>query len=97
LFNVLTTVIGANVRFNTSYTAPSYAVGLGQFYNGANVTFSSYPVASLFVKATLQRTNLFLQYDYANQGVFSRGYYTVNRYPQQTALLKFGVSWTFFN
>ena len=97
LFKVLTTSVGANVRFNTAYTAPSYAVGLGQFYNGANVTYSSYPIASVFVKATLQRTNLFLAYDYANQGLFSRGYYTVNRYPQQTALLKFGVSWMFFN
>ena len=97
LFKVLTTVIGANVRFNTAYTAPSYAVGLGQFYNGANVTFSSYPIASVFIKATLQRTNLFVGYDYANQGMFSNGYYTVNRYPQQDRQLKFGVSWTFFN
>ncbi len=97
LFKVLTTVIGANIRFNSAYTAPSYAVGLGQFYNGPNVTFSSYPIASVFIKGTLQRTNLFVGYDYANQGVFSNGYYTVNRYPQQDRQLKFGVSWTFFN
>jgi hypothetical protein len=98
LFKVLTTVIGTNVRFNTPYTAPSYAVGLGQFYNGPNVTFSSYPIVSVFVKATLQRTNLFVGYDYANQGIFGgNGYYTVNRYPQQDRQLKFGVSWTFFN
>jgi hypothetical protein len=93
---VLTTVIGANVRFNTAYTAPSYAVGLGQFYNGANVTFSSYPIISVFIKGTLQRTNLFVGYDYANQGIFGgNGYYTVN--PQQDRQLKFGVSWMFFN
>ncbi|MDB5112527.1 MAG: hypothetical protein JWR67_3641 [Mucilaginibacter sp.] len=97
LFNVLHASIGTNVRFNTSYVAPSYAVGLGQFYNGPNVTFSSYPVATVFIKGTIQRTNLFLQYDYANQGVFSKGYYTVNRYPQPDHLLKLGVSWTFFN
>jgi hypothetical protein len=36
-------------------------------------------------------------YDYANQGLFSSGYYTVNRYPQQDHLLKIGVSWMFFN
>jgi hypothetical protein len=97
LFHVLHTAMGTNVRFNTSYLAPSYAVGLGQFYNGANVTYSSYPVATVFIKATLQRTNLFVQYDYANQGLFSKGYYTVVRYPQQDQSLKFGVSWTFFN
>ncbi len=97
LFNVLHNSIGFNVRYNTKYLAPSYAVGLGQFYNGPNVTFNSFPVASVFFKATLIRTNLFLQYDYANQGLFSNGYYTVNRYPMGDSLLKFGVSWTFYN
>ena len=97
LFNVLHASFGTNVRFNSAYEAPSYAVGLGQFYNGANVTFSSYPVATVYLKATLQHTNIFVMYDYANQNVFSKGYYTVNRYPQQDHLLKFGVSWSFYN
>jgi hypothetical protein len=97
LFNVLYSNIGMDVRYNSSYTAPSYAPGLGQFYNGPNVSFSSYPVATIFFKATLQRTNLFVMYDYANQGLFSKGYYTVNRYPQQDAALKIGVSWAFYN
>jgi hypothetical protein len=97
LFKVLTTNIGIDVRYNSEYVAPSYAVGLGEFYNGANVTFSSYPIATVFLKATLQHTNFFVMYDYANQGVFSPGFYTVNRYPQMDHLLKFGVSWAFYN
>lgn len=97
LFNVLKSQYGVSARYNSAYLAPSYAVGLGQFYNGANITYSSYPVASVFFKATLQRTNIFVQYDYVNQGLFSRGFYTVNRYPQMNAALKFGVAWTFYN
>ena len=97
LFNVLNTSIGTDIRYNTSYLAPSYAVGLGQFYNGPDVTFSSYPKATVFIKATLMRTSLFVMYDYANQGLFSKGSYSVNRYPNEDAQLKFGVSWTFFN
>lgn len=97
LFNVLYSNIGINVRYNTTYTAPSYATGLGQFYNGPNVAFSSYPIATIFFKATLQRTNLFIMYDYANQGLLSKGFYTVNRYPQMDHLLKFGVSWSFYD
>jgi hypothetical protein len=96
-FDVLNTSIGIDVRYNTTYVAPSYAPGLGQFYNGPNVTFSSYPVATVFLKATLQRTNFFIMYDYANQGLLSKGYYTVYKYPQQDHLLKFGVSWAFYN
>lgn len=97
LFNVLSSSLGVNVRYNSTYVAPSYAVGLGQFYNGADVTFSSYPVATVFFKATLQRTNFFIMYDYANQGLQSKGFYTVNRYPQMDHLLKIGVSWSFYN
>ncbi|GAA4330637.1 putative porin [Mucilaginibacter gynuensis] len=96
LFKVLNSNIGLTVRYNTPYIAPSYAIGLGQFYNGPDVTFTSYPVATAFFKATLYSANLFVQYDYANQGLFSKGFYTVNRYPMQDALLKFGVSWTFY-
>jgi hypothetical protein len=97
-FNVLNSNIGLNVRYNTPYVAPSYAVGLGQFYNSSpNLTFSSYPVASVFFKATLIRTNIFVAYDYANQGLFSKGYYMVNRYPGPDHLLKIGVSWSFYN
>jgi hypothetical protein len=96
-FNVLNSQFGVTVRYNTEYLAPSYAVGLGQFYNGPDVTFTSYPVATVFFKATLQRTNLFIQYDYVNQGVLSNGFYTVNRYPQMDKMLKFGVAWTFYN
>jgi hypothetical protein len=94
---VLKSQIGASVRYNTSYLAPSYAVGVGQFYNGKDVTFTSYPIASIFFKGTLQRTNIFLQYDYVNQGLFSKGFYTVNRYPQMDSAIKFGVAWTFYN
>jgi hypothetical protein len=97
LFNILYSNIGLNVRYNSQYVAPSYAVGLGQFYNGQNVTFSSYPVASLFFKATLQRTNFFAMYNYVNQGLFSPGYYTVNRYPEGDRILTIGVSWAFYN
>ena len=98
LFDVLNSSFGVNVRYNTPYVAPSYAVGLGQFYNSSpGLSFSSYPVASVFFKATLIRTNIFVQYDYANQGLQSQGYYMVNRYPAPGRLLKIGVSWSFYN
>ena len=96
-FSVLNTSIGLNVRYNTPYQLPSYAVGLGQFYNSSPVKFASYPVASVFIKGTIKQTNLFLQYDYANQGLLSNGYYTINRYPMPGAMLKFGVRWYFYD
>jgi hypothetical protein len=96
-FNNLLTSIGVNVRYNTTYTAPNYAVGLGQFYNSSDISFITTPVITPYIKATLFRTNLFIMYDYANQGLQSNGYYTINRYPMPYRQLKFGVSWSFYN
>ncbi|MGI4750847.1 MAG: putative porin [Janthinobacterium lividum] len=106
-FNVLSTNYGVAVRYNTKYLAQAYAPGIGQFYNNSSFAFANYPVVDLFVKGTLKRTNLFLKYTYANQGLQSKGYYTVVSpgatptsqvgYPMQDALLVFGVSWNFYN
>ena len=64
---------------------------------GDNLVFKTTPVVDFFAKANLKRTNLFLKYSYANQGFPLNGYYMVNRYPMQDALLKFGVSWNFYD
>ncbi|RYY29794.1 MAG: hypothetical protein EOP41_01945, partial [Sphingobacteriaceae bacterium] len=59
-FNVLSTNFGFALRYNTKYLAQAYAPGIGQFYNNSSFAFANYPVADLFVKGTLKRTNLFL-------------------------------------
>jgi hypothetical protein len=98
LFKVLDTNLGVDIRFNTAYQNPGYSINTSQFYNtNAAVEFLSEPVIDVWVKANLKRTTLFLKYDYANQGLLSNGFYTVDRYPMQDALLKFGLSWKFYN
>ncbi|HKG07371.1 MAG TPA: putative porin, partial [Pedobacter sp.] len=62
------------------------------------VTLDTEPIVDLWVKASLRRANIFLKFDYVNQGLFSKGYYTVDRYPMpDRQLLKFGVSWNFYD
>ena len=97
-FKVLYTNMGFDVRFNTPFKAPAYAINVSQFYNDNDaLEFSTYPVIDVWIRATLRRANLFLKYDYVNRGVFSKGYYTVRSYPMPDKLLKFGVSWKFYN
>lgn len=97
-FKVLYTNMGFDVRFNTPFKAPAYAINVSQFYNdNASLEFSTYPVVDVWVRATLKRANLFLKYDYINQGTFSKGYYTVRSYPMPDKLMKFGISWKFYN
>lgn len=98
VFKVLDTNLGFDVRYNSTYLNPAYSINTSQFYNNTNaVEFSSEPVVDIWIKANLRRASLFLKYDYANQGLFSKGFYTVNKYPMQDALLKFGINWKFYN
>ncbi|MEE1945676.1 putative porin [Pedobacter sp. KR3-3] len=97
LFKALKTQIGFDIRYNTAYSALSYSPATSQFYNGDPVKLGTKPVVDVWIKAGLRRANLFLKYDYVNQGLFSNGFYTVNRYPMPDRLLKFGVSWNFYD
>ncbi|MEJ6981910.1 putative porin [Pedobacter sp. P351] len=97
IFKSIHTNLGFDARWNSPFPAPSYAINVSQFYNGEPVEFSSSPILDVWAKFALKRANIFVRYDYANQGLFSKGYYTVNRYPMPDALLKFGVTWNFYD
>ena len=96
-FKVLKTQFGFDLRYFSKYTAPSYAPAIGQFYQKGNIQFDTEPVMDVWIRTNWKRANLFLRYDYLNQGLFSKGYYTVNRYPMPYSLAKFGVSWNFYD
>lgn len=96
-FKVLKTQIGFDVFYNDTYLAKSYAIAASQFYNGKDITFSSKPVVDAWIKLGLRRANLFAKYQYANQGLFNRGTYTVNRYPMPDRLLLLGLTWNFYD
>lgn len=98
-FKVLKANIGFDVRYNSEYANYLYSPATAQFYIDETnpVTFASKPIVDVFFKANLKRANIFVKYDFVNQGLFQRGYYTVNRYPMQDALLKFGVTWNFYD
>lgn len=97
-FKALKTNVGFDIRYNTPYKNYSYSAAAGQFYVGEGTTFDTTPILDVWVKASLRRANLFVKTDYANQGLLSKGYYTINRYPMQDRVLfKFGVSWSFYD
>jgi len=98
-FKVLKTNVGFDIRYNTPYQNYAYSPAAGQFYLSAHpVTFDTEPIMDVWVKASLRRANIFVKFDYVNQGLFSKGYYTVNKYPMpDRQLLKFGVSWNFYD
>lgn len=98
LSNVMDFRIGLDAKFNTPFKNPSYAINAGQFYNdNAGIEFSTYPIVDAWLTANIQRVNLFLSYNFLNQYIYPKGYYSVRRYPMQDANLRFGVSWKFYD
>ncbi|MBB6500375.1 putative porin [Pedobacter cryoconitis] len=96
-FKVLKAEYGFDVRYNTKYTNYSYSPAVSQFYVGKMDKFDSYPIVDFWIRASLRKANIFLKYEYANQGLQSKGYYTVNRYPMPDRLFKVGLSWSFYD
>lgn len=95
---ILDFAIGLDGRFNTPFRASSYAINAGQFYNSnTEIEFSTYPIVDTWLTINLQRVNLFLSYNFVNQHLYPKGYYTVRRYPMNPANLRFGVSWKFYD
>lgn len=96
-FKVLKAEYGFDVRYNTKYTNYSYSPAVSQFYVGKMDKFDSYPIVDFWIRASLRKANIFLKYEYVNQGLQSKGYYTVNRYPMPDRLFKVGLSWSFYD
>lgn len=98
LYKIVDFNLGFDVRFNTPFRTPSYAINIGQFYNdNTGIEFSTYPIVDVWATATLKRANLFLSYNFANQLVWPSGYYTVRRYPMNNANLRVGIAWKFYD
>ncbi|SFS62218.1 putative porin [Sphingobacterium wenxiniae] len=98
LYKVMDFRLGMDVRFNTPFRSPSYAINAGQFYNdNVGIEYSTYPIADVWFTGNIRRVNLFVSYNFANQGLYPKGYYTVRRYPMNDSNFRFGVSWKFYD
>lgn len=96
-FKVLRTNIGFDLRYNTPFKAYSYSPATSQFYLGNTGELDTEPVVDVWLRASLRKASIFVKYDYVNQGLLSNGFYTTNRYPMPDSMLKFGVSWNFYD
>lgn len=96
---VLDTELGADVRYFTAYEAPDYSPALGQFCvqdNGENnVKVGNYPIINAYANFHLKSARFFVMYSHANKT--AGNYFLTPHYPQNTSLIRFGVSWNFFN
>ena len=97
---VLKCDLGADMRYFTSYYAPDYSPGLGQFAiqetEASRVKVGNYPIVNVYANFHLKQTRFFVMMSHVN---YSDGgnYFLTPHYPLNTRVFRFGVSWNFFN
>ena len=98
---VLSVQLGADVRYFTKYYAPAYMPATGQFHLQSSkdqVEIGAYPIVNVYANLHLKRTRFFVMMYHVNDGLINRpNSFYAPHYPINPRLLKFGVSWNFYD
>ena len=97
---VLNVQIGADVRYFSRYYAPAYSPGIQQYRlqnESEMIKVGDYPVINVYANFQLKRTRFFVMFYHVNEGMGSRKYFYSPHNPINPRLLKFGVSWNFYD
>ena len=103
---VLSCDFGADMRYFTKYFAPDYNPGLGQYTVQTNtatdgtdsrIEIGNYPVANVYANFHLKHTRFFIMMSHMNAGTGKKNYFFTPHYPLNQRILRFGLSWNFFN
>ena len=97
---VLNINLGADVRYFTKYYVPDYSPLIGQYAvqdNGENnMELGNYPWVNVYANMKLKQARFYVMMSHVN---YSSGAncFMVPHYPTNQMVLRFGVSWNFFN
>ena len=104
--HVLRCDFGADVRYFSKYYAPDYVPILGQYAiqtntdtngNDNRIEIGNYPVANVYANFHLKHTRFFIMLSHFNAGTGRKNYFFTPHYPLNQSILRFGLSWNFFN
>ena len=97
---VLSVQLGADVRYFTKYNAPAYMPAIQNFYlqpENDQVEIGGYPIVNVYANLHLKRTRFYVMMYHVNQGISRPDYFLSPHYPINPRVLKFGLSWNFYD
>ncbi|NJK96951.1 MAG: putative porin [Bacteroidales bacterium] len=94
---VLTTQVGFDARYFTSYYANGFSPDLGVFYNQRQKKLGNYPFIDAFINFKLKRMRFYIKFEHVNADLLTRDYFTVLHYPSNSRMLLYGLSWNFYD
>ena len=93
--------VGANALFFTKYDAPGYCPAIGMYHLQSDSFIQQvggYPLVTGYVNCNMRGVRFYVIYYHANDGVMgNRDSFIVPGYPANPGMLKFGLSWTFYD
>ena len=99
--HVLTVELGGALTYFTKYEAPDYLPLLGQFavqQNADNRTdLGNFPFVDAYANLHLKHARFFVMMSNALASSANRMRFLSPHYPQNSSVLRLGVSWNFFN
>jgi hypothetical protein len=95
---VLHVQLGFDTRYFTEYNAYANMPATSMYYiQNQNNVIGNYPYVDVFLNFKVKRTNFVVKYDHVNTDLFSTNYFMALHYPMPQRMLKFGISWTFYD
>ena len=98
---VLTVDLGADATYFTKYNAPEFCPMLNQFAVQQNaesrVELGEYPFVNAYANMHLKHARFFIMMTNLLNGSANRKAFTTAHYPTNSSILRFGLSWNFFN
>jgi hypothetical protein len=96
---VLSLQLGADVRYFTKYKAPAYTPAIQQFHlqGEDQMDIGGFPIVNVYANFHLKRTRFFVMMSHVNSGMGTPNYFMAPHYPVNQSLLRFGLSWNFFD
>lgn len=98
---VLSVELGGDMTFFTKYYAPDYVPQLAQFAVQKNpdsrVELGNYPFIDVYANFHLKRARFFVMMSHVNNASGNKMMFLAPHYPVNGSVLRFGVSWNFYN
>lgn len=97
---VLLVEFGGDIRYFTEYDAPTYVPAIGQFANQAAETLvkiGNYPIIDVYANFRLKSCRFYIMGSHVNRSSDGGHSFLVPHYPINPLLIKFGLSWNFYN
>lgn len=88
---------GAEAMAHTMYNAMGYMPATGKYFSQNEKETGNYPFVNIFLNFKVKRTRVFIMFDHVNSGLTGYDYYLIPDYPMNIRMLRYGISWTFYD